>query len=212
MQSRYLEASRAAGVAGVVMNPQVELVPAGDQARAREALKFVQAHGLTLDPWQERVFVNSLLTRPDGKWAALEIGLVVPRQNGKTELLVARDLVGLFLFGEKMITHSAHRVDTALDAFRRLEAIIEESSSLKVAVKKTVRTNGKEGFELHTGQRIRFSSRSTGSGRGFSGDLVIFDECMFLAEAFLGALMPTMSAMSMHGNPQQWYAGSAVAI
>ena len=194
----------------VLVPPRIETVQPGDASKGLAALEFARAHGVEFDPWQEHVFVNSLRTRADGKWSALEVGLVVPRQNGKTELLVARDLVGLFLFGEKLITHSAHRVDAALEAYRRLLWFIEENDDLSARVKKVVRTNGKEGIELVTGERIRFSSRSTGGGKGFTGNLVIFDEAMFLAESFLGALMPTMSAMSMHGNPQQFFAGSAV--
>jgi phage terminase large subunit-like protein len=46
--------------------------------------------GLELDPWQQFVIHNALGERPDGKWAAFEVGVEVPRQNGKGGLLEAR--------------------------------------------------------------------------------------------------------------------------
>jgi hypothetical protein len=39
---------------------------------------------------------------------------------------------------------------------------------------------------------------------------VVFDEAMILAAAFMAALVPTMAARSMDGDPQLWFAGSAV--
>ncbi len=187
-----------------------ESFPAGDESQALAALEFCRAHGLDFDGHQRHVFTRALRTRADGKWAAPEVGLVEPRQNGKTEVLIGRGLAGLFVFGEKLITHSAHRLDTAEDAFRRTVALLETYDDLAGRVKKVIRTNGKYGFELKTGERIQYRSRSTGGGLGFTGDVVIYDEAMFLADAFHGALMPTMSARSISGNPQQWYAGSAV--
>ena len=60
--------------------------------------------------------------RADGKWAAFETALIVPRQNGKGSILEARELAGLFLFGEQLILHSAHEFKTAQEAFRRVLA------------------------------------------------------------------------------------------
>jgi hypothetical protein len=69
------------------------------------------------------------------------------------------------------------------------------------------RSHGEEGVYLKSGQRLRYKTRTKGGGRGFSADCVILDESMVIPEAFLGALMPTLSARP---NPQLWYTGSAV--
>jgi hypothetical protein len=53
----------------------------------------------------------------------------------------------------------------------------------------------------------RYKTRTKGGGRGFSADFLGMDEAMYIAEAFLGALMPVISARP---NPQMWYMGSAV--
>lgn len=162
--------------------------------------------GLLLDPWQAFVLEHSLAIR-DGRWAAFEVGLIVPRQNGKGSILEARELAGLFLIRERLLIHSAHQFDTSLEAFRRLLYLVEENPDFDRRVKRVSRSHGEEGIELKGGQRIRFRTRTKGGGRGFSSDCLILDEAMILPEAAHGALLPTLSARP---NPQVWYTGSAV--
>lgn len=175
-------------------------------SRAEEALDFCRHYGLTLDGWQEDVLSDSLQVMADGDWAASEVGIVVPRQNGKGVILEARELVGLFLLDEPLISHSAHLVDTSLEHFRRLLATIEDSD-LEQKVRKVRHTNGQESIELMNGHRIRFGSRSRGLWRGSSGDVLVLDEAMFLPEFAINATLPSLSAQ---GRRQTWYAGSAV--
>jgi phage terminase large subunit-like protein len=56
---------------------------------------------------------------------------------------------------------------------------------------------------------LRFVARSRHSGRGFTGDRVILNEAYNLSDKTLAALLPTMSARSVTGNPQLWYVSSA---
>jgi hypothetical protein len=163
--------------------------------------------GLVLDDWQAYVLAHSLGEKADGDWAAFEVGIVAPRQNGKDAILEARELAGLFLLGERLIVHTAHLFDTSQEHFRRLCFLIEDTPELDRRVKKISQAHGKEGIELLGGQRIRFRTRTKGGGRGWSGDLVVMNEAMDVPEATLGALMPTLSARP---NPQIIYAASAV--
>jgi len=172
-----------------------------------EAVELAALAGLHLDPWQQLILDGALGERPDGSWAAFEVGVVVPRQNGKGALLEARELAGLFLLGERLIVHSAHLFDTSLEAFRRLLELIESTPELDQRVQRVSRSHGEEGIELRGGQRIRFRTRTRGGGRGLSADLVVLDEAMILPTAVHGALLPTLSARP---NPQVWYTGSAV--
>jgi hypothetical protein len=199
----------AVAVSGV-QTPRVMWVPGFVSSAGAEAVELCAMAGLHLDPWQALVLTNALGERPDGKWAAFEVGVNVARQNGKDAILEARELTGLFLLGERMIIHSAHMFDTSLEHFRRLLELIEGTPDFDRRVKRVSRSHGEEGIELRGGQRIRFRTRTKGGGRGFSGDLVMLNEAMDLPEASIGALMPTMAARSMTGNPQVWYAGSAV--
>ena len=187
--------------------PRVENIPPYVTSSGDEAVELAAMAGLDLDPWQQHVLRNSLGERADGKWAAFEVGLVVSRQNGKGSILEARELAGLFLLGERLIVHSAHRFDTSLEAFQRLLNLIEAAPELSRRVKRVSRSHGEEGIELDNGQRIRFRTRTAGGGRGFTADCIILDEAMVIPDAMLRALLPTLSARA---NPQIWYTGSAV--
>lgn len=190
--------------------PRVRWVPPYSSSTGEEAIELCEMAGLVLDPWQGLILTDSLGEREDGRWACFEVGVNLPRQNGKDGLLEARELTGLFLLGERMIIHSAHQFDTSLEHFRRLLTLIEETPDFDRRVKRVVRSHGEEGIELKTGQRIRFRTRTKGGGRGFTGDLVIFNEAMDIPEATHAAILPTLSARSVQHNPQVWYTGSAV--
>lgn len=88
--------------------PRVTCWPQHVTSAGHEAVDLAASAGLILDPWQAFVLEHALGERGDGQWAAFEVGLVVPRQNGKGSVLEARELAGLFLFGEELILHSAH--------------------------------------------------------------------------------------------------------
>lgn len=192
----------------VETQPRVRALPVGgaDGSLAADAIDLADAAGLHLDLWQQAVLRGACSRRVDGKWAAFEVGVVVPRQNGKGAILEARELAGLFLFGERLILHSAHEFKTAQEAFRRVLGLIENNDWLRKQVAKIRTSHGDEGIELVDGARLRFVARSGGSGRGFSGDCVILDEAMILGPEAMAALLPTLSARP---NPQLWYAASA---
>jgi phage terminase large subunit-like protein len=186
--------------------PRVSSVPACVSSAGVEAVELAASAGLILDDWQAHVLEGALGERADGKWSAFEVGLIVGRQNGKGSVLEARELAGLFLFGEMLILHSAHEFKTAQEAFRRVLGLIQNTPDLDRLVARVRTSHGEEGIELRSGARLRFVARSTGSGRGFSGDVVILDEAYNLPGSAMGALLPTMAARP---NPQVWYASSA---
>jgi hypothetical protein len=172
----------------------------------RAAIKQAAAAGLHLDEWQRYVMLNSLGVRADGKWAAFSVGLLVPRQNGKGSVLEARALAGLFQFQEQLIVWTAHEMKTAKEGFRRIVSLITQTPDLMRQVAAIKRGNDDRGVELHSGARLQFLARSSGSGRGFSGDCIILDEAYNLNSDDMAALLPTLSAVP---NPQIWYTSSA---
>ncbi len=190
-----------------VQVPRIRLVPECATSTAVEALDLARVAGLTLDPWQETVLAESLGETADHKWAAFECGLCTPRQSGKNEVILAREIVGLFLLKENLIVHSAHRFPMAQEHFRRLLAIIEAVPEFSSRVKRTSRSHGEEGIELVSGQRISFRTRTASGARGYSADLVVCDESMILSDEHMATLVPTLSARP---NPQIWMVGSAV--
>jgi phage terminase large subunit-like protein len=171
-----------------------------------EVADLADQAGLHLDGWQRHVLTGAFGVLNDGRWSAFEVGVVVPRQNGKGSILEAVELAGLFLFGERMILHSAHELKTSMEAFRRILDLVTGVDWLRKQVKRVTRSHGDEGIELLNGNRLRFTARSTGAGRGFTGDRIVMDEAYNLGPEAMAALLPTLSARP---NPQLWYASSA---
>lgn len=202
-----------------IQTPRVEHLPAPLQGKlGQEAIDLASMAGLDLDPWQQyfmrelcsvrpsMTYFNKYTKRTEPLWQAFEATLIVSRQNGKGSILEARELAGLFLFGERLIIHSAHNFDTSLEGFNRITGLIEDTPELKREVKKIWNTNGKQGVELRSGQRLLFKTRTKGGIRGFSCDFLVMDEAMSLGDNEVAAMMPTMAARP---NPQILYTGSA---
>lgn len=189
-----------------VQRPRIELIPPYASTAGPECVELAASAGLELDPWQRYILQGALGERPDGRWSAFEVAVIVARQNGKGAIIEARELAGLFLFGSRLILHSAHEFKTAAEGFRRIMALIDNTDDLRKRVRKVTNSHGEEGVELLTGQRLRFVARSRGSGRGFSADDLILDEAYNLSPESVAAMLPTLSARP---NPQILYFSSA---
>ena len=218
-------------------HPRLWSIPEGDTERGEQAVQFIRWCGMTLYPWQEDLLRDMCRTDFDFEkrqreatkagnrhvmdlvefvWAAREVVVVVARQNGKGEVLVARELCGIYLFGEKLIGHSAHFMDTAQDAQKRLWEVIEANDNLMYwweddeenpGVPHFGRTNGKENITFPTGQQVLFRTRTEKTFRGLSLDLVIFDECFNLPNEINAAMSKTTRAK---GRAQRIYISSPV--
>lgn len=191
--------------------------------QALDLLEWCPEFGYDLDDWQKWWLTESTGTKPDGRWSAFECMLIVSRQNGKNQCLEVRELGGLFVFGERMIIHTAHEFKAAAEHFRRVRDTITAYDELRKRVKTITTSHGDEAIELKpaptlifssgskmirrsVGARLRFLARSRGSGRSFTADCVVYDEAMILSDEQVGASMPTMSAVP---NPQMIYTASA---
>ena len=159
-----------------------------------------------LDDWQAWVLEMSLAEQDDGLHSAFEVGVEVGRQNGKGSIMEARQLAGLYLLGEQLQVHTAHEFRTTFEHFLRITRLIESSPALDRKVMRIRRGAGEQAVELKTGERLRFIARSSGGGRGFSGDTVYLDEAFAVTEQMMGALIPSLSARP---NPQYWMLSSA---
>lgn len=190
------------------VRPRVESVPVGDRSRGVEAVElYADVAGSPLDPWEAYALEQAMAVKDDGRFVPFEVGLVCPRQNGKDEILIARELAGLFLLGEELIIHSAHLFATSKEHQMRLWSLIEGNEEYSRKVKRQYLSHGDEGILLVDGRRIRFLTRMNQSARGFTVDCMIFNEAMILKEESRAAMMPTLATRP---NPQLWYAGSAV--
>jgi phage terminase large subunit-like protein len=190
----------------VDQRPRIFSAPTAVSSTGPEVVELCAQVGVYLDEWQAFALEHAMGERADGKWSAFEVGVVVSRQNGKGEILLARELAALFLLDERLVLHSAHQFKTAREGFLRLAQVIENNDALRRRCKKPRRAAGQEGIETLSGQRVNFVARSEASGRGFTGNCIILDEAYELGSAEMSALMPTVSAVP---NPQLWYTSSA---
>ena len=201
------------------IRPRVEWVPDAPESLGEEAIAFARRVGMTLDPEQELVLAGALGVREDGRWQTREVGINMPRQNGKGEILIARELFGLFELGERLIIHTAHEFKTSAEHFNRLESVIRDCPELHALVKRNPSgrvvgyrySHGEESIELQSGARIEFKTRTKSGMRGFAGvDFLALDEAMIISEAAHSAAMPIIRASKAERGPQIWLSGSAV--
>ena len=196
-----------ASVVRGAQRPRVELVPtAAYTDLGEDAVALCSAVGLVLDPWQEHVVRGMLGERLDRRFSAPQVGVVVPRQQGKGVILEARALAGLFLLEERYIIWTAHELKTAQAAFLRLRGWIDGSPELSAMVRQMYTGNTENSIVLNDGRALRFLARTHGSGRGLTADALILDEAYALKQAELAALMPTIATSE---NPQTIYTSSA---
>ena len=191
--------------------PRIRVGPSRAHANSWEDVADLSASfGLVLDPWQEMVLEAALGERSDGRWSAPQVAVSAPRQNGKSQLIVARALAGALLFNEKLIVISAHQQDTARETFTKFMDQIESSSALSSRIKPggIMRAINRESITFKNGALIKFKARSNASGRGFSSDCLLLDEAQILNAAAWQTILPTMSARI---NPQVWLLGTPPA-
>lgn len=184
--------------------PTFRRVPEGKETTGRECVDLARGYGIALDDWQADI-VRELLREEDGTWSASQAGLVVGRQNGKGQILLAVELYGLLVLGENVL-HTAHAVKTSSDAFRRLWAVIQSHADLAALVRRHSQMIGAEYVELDSGARIAFTTRSASAGRGLSVDRLVVDEAEDLPAAEVGALAPTVFSRP---HAQSLYFGTA---
>ena len=184
-------------------HPRIELAPPYEYSLGSFAVDLMARAGKPLDPWQVDACELMMAVR-DGHWACADYAEWVARQNGKGGLLEARALAGFLLFGEELIAWSAHEYKTAMEAFRRVKALMKSLGEvvgpnlidIDGIIVKVSNTNGEESFErLDTQQRIKFIARSKGSGRGFTAAVQFIDEAFAYTAAHQEALAPTTLAV-----------------
>ena len=180
--------------------PTTAVILPYDETYGKEAVELYRQYRDPF-PWQELVVNDMLAHTEDGLYTHMMFGLTVPRQNGKNESLIMRELWGL-KHGEHII-HTAHRTDTAHKAWERLAAACEAAD---IAVTSSYRANGKEHLWVEGGGIIEFRTRTSTGALGSTYDLLVIDEAQEYTESQASALMYTIAASQ---NPQTIMAGTA---
>jgi hypothetical protein len=175
--------------------PRISVVPPAARTAGPQITRLAALAGIRLDQAQRAILDAFCGVAADGRWAAFEAAVLQSRQNGKTEVLLARILGGLFVLGEQEILFSAHQSRTTAAVFRRLKRAIEGAPELGGRIARVSNRIGGEVLELESGQRLECVARSTGTGRGFSAvPLLILDEAQYLTAAMMEDVLPTLAA------------------
>ena len=165
------------------------------------AIEMANAYGYKPDPWQE-LLIKQMYTEE-----CVQIGISVPRQNGKNGAVEVLELFSPMMLG-KVIVHTAHRRDTVMKHFARLCKRWYENPKYKDIMNSTEVTHG-SGFQeinFDNGGRISFMTRSATGGRGDSADIIILDEAQEMTKDEWAALVPILTAspdamIIMFGSP-----------
>lgn len=200
--------SRRAALLDGPAPPRTLVAPSARANSWEDVADLAASLNFTLDEWQEQVLEAAMGERADGRWASKFVGVSAPRQNGKSQLIVARALAGILLFGEKMIIISAHETDTARQIWKRLLDVIEDNPTLEARVTGRMDAINREYLSFGKGadrQEIRLKARRKSGSRGFSADCLLLDEAQILGKGAWGSIVPTMSARK---NPQLWLFGT----
>lgn len=181
--------------------PRLDQFNEGDIWLADKTIRLMEAYGVILLAWQKAVIYRWLAVNWDDeeqrwKWANPKAGLLVPRQNGKTEIIIARIIGGMIFMNEALI-YTAHSDKTVDEVKRRVQNFFyqakEEVRNLLTA-EFDKDPKSLDYLELREGGRCVFRTRTRTGGLGTTNDTLILDEAQEETDAQQEALLPTVSA------------------
>ena len=164
------------------------------RTKGNQAVNLYNMTGRTALAWQAQVLRDMMAQTEDGLWTHSRFGYSVPRRNGKTEIIYAREMWGL-LTGEKIL-HTAHRTTTAHSSWEQLYELLKKAG---VPIEHTYRANGREHISVRGGGHIEYRTRTAKGGLGEGYDLLVIDEAQEYADDQETALKYIVTASK---NPQ----------
>ena len=192
--TRWMRSGRGVTLSEMLVEPAFHTGPAWSRTWGPEVSDLCEQVGFTPDPEQRLLLDDTFGLDANDRAVAFEVAVICPRQNLKTGFLKQAALGWLFVTDQRLVVWSAHEFLASQEAFRVMEQRITGSDVLRRRVKNISHGNGDEAIELLGGSRLMFKARTTGGGRGLTGDKVILDEAYALQPAHMGALLPTLSA------------------
>lgn len=181
--------------------PRIDQYNDGDIWLADKVIQLMEAYGITLLLWQKLVVYRWLAVYWDNeeerwKWSNPKTGLLVPRQNGKTEIIIAR-IIGGMVFMDEALIYTAHSDKTVDETKRRVQRFFYDAKAeLRDLLTEEFDKEPKslDYVELRGGGRCVFRTRTRTGGLGTTNDALILDEAQEETDAQQEALLPTISA------------------
>lgn len=180
--------------------PRIDVFVNGDIWLADKTIRLLEHYGIKLLPWQKAILYRWMAVEQgaDGRWYWVnpEAGLLVPRQNGKSELLIARIIGGMIFMSEALI-YTAHSDKTVTEIKRRVQRFFydaEEEIRDMLTEDFDQEPKSLDYIELRNRGRCVFRTRTRTGGLGSTNDALLLDEDQEETDAQQEALLPTISA------------------
>lgn len=190
--------------------PRIDIYIPGDTSKAELLFELLDEYGTKLWEWQRLVLRRWLAEDENGNFVNQTCGLSVPRQNGKTEIIVARIIYGI-IFRKATGLFTAQAISTCDVVRKRVQTFFYENPYEEIFNLLTPRFRLKpknlDFIEFENGATYRFMTRTRMGGLGSTNDEVINDEAADMYDAHEESLRPTVSA-AQSKNPQFIYAGT----
>ncbi|MBQ6396217.1 hypothetical protein IJH89_01365 [Candidatus Saccharibacteria bacterium] len=190
--------------------PRIDIYVPGNTEKAELLFELLDEYGTELYEWQRLVLRRWLPEDEEGQFVNPTCGLSVSRQNGKTEIVVARIIYGI-IFRKANGLLTAQQLSTANTIKKRVQDFFynnphEEIFNMLTPQFRAMPRNY-DFIEFMNGASYRFISRSRMNGLGQTYDEVLNDEAADFLDVHEETLRPTVSA-AKSGNPQFIYVGT----
>ena len=177
------------------------------QTRGHEVAAIAEALGQPLMPWQRHVVDVALEVNDDGRLAYREVRLTVPRQSGKTTLMLALTIHRCIAFGPNQRASFTSQTGQAARAKFIDDFVPVVSGSMFGQRVRIRRANGSEAILWKNGSIWSVLPTTETAGHGSQYDLAVCDEAFALPDDRLEqAFKPTMITRP---EPQLWIVSTA---
>jgi phage terminase large subunit-like protein len=176
-------------------------------SKGPEMIQFCKDIGFPLLPWQELLAIETLKYKPDGRWGHPLVGIMLPRQQGKSTFMALRILFGIYCLGEKMHLATAHKLTTSSEIFFKVGQMIDDSHILQENFSKKYESKGSQEIRFKNGARYLIRAGNS-AARGIAGpDVIHIDE---LREFDTEDVWSSMRFTQMSNkNPQAYFYSNA---
>ena len=154
-------------------------------------------------PWQAGLAVVAL--EHEARLAYRDVVVTVPRQSGKTTLMLALIVHRMLAAAGQVVAYGAQ---TRLAARGKLFDVLwpDLQRSPLADLFRVVRATGQESLRCSNGSRLVLLSAEESAGHGETLDLAVLDECWAMTAATEQAVRP---AMATRPNAQIWMLSTA---
>lgn len=175
------------------------------ETKGAEVIEIYNRTSRNAQEWQELQIYDIMSTNEEELWVHSKYGYAIPRRNGKSEVIIIRELWGL-THGERIL-HTAHRTTTSHASWEKLCNLLAEAGYREKEDYRTIKQFGLERIEMLDGSKavINFRTRSSKGGLGEGFDLLVVDEAQEYTDDQDTALKYVVTDSK---NPQTLYCGT----